>query len=194
MSTFSSVDTVYVNLFGGPGCGKSTMAALLFAELKMAGQTCELVFEYAKELVWAGDLERLKDQAHIARSQYAALKLRQGKTRFVVTDGPLANSLYYLHAYPHVSDTEKTEAEVLAWLQEFPSLNLFLRRGDFRYEQEGRYQDEATARGMDADIWDRLNTHLVFETVEPFSCAKQLARRIIESADRAYPPQPRKAA
>jgi len=35
--------TLVVNLYGGPGTGKSTTAAATFAELKMAGINCELV-------------------------------------------------------------------------------------------------------------------------------------------------------
>ena len=38
-----------VNLFAGPGTGKSTVAAQIFAHLKWQGFSCELVTEFAKE-------------------------------------------------------------------------------------------------------------------------------------------------
>ena len=41
-----------INLFGGPGCGKSTTAADLFARMKLRGLSVELVTEYAKDVVW----------------------------------------------------------------------------------------------------------------------------------------------
>jgi len=41
-----------VNLFGAPGAGKSTGAAYIFSQLKMAGINAELVTEFAKDKVW----------------------------------------------------------------------------------------------------------------------------------------------
>ena len=41
-----------INIFGGPGTGKSVTAAKLFAELKIQNKNCELITEYAKELVY----------------------------------------------------------------------------------------------------------------------------------------------
>ena len=49
--------TVVINLFGGPGCGKSTIAAELFAILKKQGYEVELVTEYAKDKVWEESLK-----------------------------------------------------------------------------------------------------------------------------------------
>lgn len=43
--------TSVINLIGGPGSGKSTTAAGLFFRMKSMGVRCELVTEYAKELV-----------------------------------------------------------------------------------------------------------------------------------------------
>ena len=35
--------TLFVNLFGGPGTGKSTLCAAVFSELKRRGIDCEMV-------------------------------------------------------------------------------------------------------------------------------------------------------
>jgi adenylate kinase family enzyme len=51
------METLFVNLFGSPGTGKSTMAASIFAELKWRGVDCEIVTEYAKELTWKAKKE-----------------------------------------------------------------------------------------------------------------------------------------
>ena len=40
-----------VNLFGVPGAGKSTGAAYIFSQLKMAGVNAELITEFAKDKV-----------------------------------------------------------------------------------------------------------------------------------------------
>ena len=41
-----------INIFGGPGVGKSTVAADLFVIMKKEGYSVELVTEYAKELTY----------------------------------------------------------------------------------------------------------------------------------------------
>lgn len=43
---------IVINLFGGPGSGKSTGAAYIFSQLKMKGINCELITEYAKDKTW----------------------------------------------------------------------------------------------------------------------------------------------
>jgi hypothetical protein len=53
-------NTLLVNLYAGPGAGKSTGAAYIFAKLKMAGVDCEYVSEYAKDRVWQEDQFPLK--------------------------------------------------------------------------------------------------------------------------------------
>ena len=51
-----------INLWGGPGCGKSTTAAGLFSIMKMRGHKVELVTEYAKELTYDRNLTITKDE------------------------------------------------------------------------------------------------------------------------------------
>jgi len=58
-------NTLIVNLFGGPSSGKTTMAAGLFCLLKMHGIDCELVTEFAKDLVWEERFKTLKNQQYI---------------------------------------------------------------------------------------------------------------------------------
>lgn len=55
---------IVVNLYGGPGVGKSTGAAYVFARLKEAGVVAELVTEFAKDLTWGHSraiLDEVKD-------------------------------------------------------------------------------------------------------------------------------------
>lgn len=46
--------TKVINLYGGPGTGKSSTAGMLFAHLKLRGVNCEYVQEYAKDAAWEG--------------------------------------------------------------------------------------------------------------------------------------------
>ena len=58
-----------VNLFGGPGSGKSTTAAGLFYEVKKLKLNVELVTEYAKDAVWEKRHNLLDDQIYIFAKQ-----------------------------------------------------------------------------------------------------------------------------
>ena len=85
--------TVLINLFGGPGSGKSTTAALLFAKLKMLDVNAELVQEYAKELVWNGvtDLEQWDVYIEQKKRIYSLIN----KVDIIISDSPLELSYYY---------------------------------------------------------------------------------------------------
>ena len=63
------MSALVVNLFGGPGCGKSTVAALLFGKLKQHGVNCEMALEYAKDKVWEESFKTLEDQIYIFGKQ-----------------------------------------------------------------------------------------------------------------------------
>ena len=56
------MDTLVINLCGGPGTGKSTLSANLFAKLKMAGVDVELAPEYVKDLVWEESFKKIENQ------------------------------------------------------------------------------------------------------------------------------------
>ena len=56
-------NTIIVNLFGGPGTGKSTGAAYIFSQLKLAGIDCEFVSEFAKDKVW----ERRSEERRVGK-------------------------------------------------------------------------------------------------------------------------------
>jgi len=46
--------TVLINFYAGPGAGKSTTSAKIFAALKDRGECAELIQEYVKTWAWEG--------------------------------------------------------------------------------------------------------------------------------------------
>jgi hypothetical protein len=145
--------TIVINLIGSPGVGKSIFAALLFAELKIKGFTVEYVPEFVKSLVWKGDLETIHNQYYVSTQQYLLLKAVKDKVQFIVTDGSLFLGLYYnLHWKENVSNVEKTDTRIKSYLSEFNNQYIFLKRGDFKFEQEGRIHTDEQSWMIQDDL------------------------------------------
>lgn len=81
--------TTVINLYGGSGVGKSTVAALLFARMKMQGLHVELVREYVKLWAWGGRKVRQEDQIYLLGKQSAYESMLYGKVDYIVTDSPV---------------------------------------------------------------------------------------------------------
>jgi tRNA uridine 5-carbamoylmethylation protein Kti12 len=148
--------TYIINLVGSPGSGKSLISALLYVELKKKRYTVEYVQELAKSLVWQKQFDILDDQRRVSMEQYKIFKSMQDKVQFIITDGPLVHGIYYNTLPANVSNVEKTHNMILGNISEFNNINIFIERGDFPYEQEGRIQ---TLKESEV-INDRLKTIL----------------------------------
>lgn len=135
-----------INLFGGPGAGKSTLAAEIFAGLKRKGICAELVTEYAKELVFEESWDVLADQAKVLDEQYKRIARLVGKVDIAITDGPILLSRVYDH-----DDDKNVWNDALDAHNEFNNWNIFVKRTK-PYEQRGRYQKEEEAKRLDTAI------------------------------------------
>jgi nicotinamide riboside kinase len=140
-----------VNLFGGPGTGKSTLAAALFSNLKIKGVNVELVTEFAKDLVWSERNKELQDQVYILGKMYHKLWRLKDKVDVVVIDSPLPLCVYY-----DQGKTPGMEEFVVGLFNQFKNINILLER-NFPYQQEGRYQDESGAVKVHNDIYKLLD-------------------------------------
>jgi len=158
---------IIINLVSGPGSGKTTIASLLFAKLKLLKKyKVELVQEYAKTLVWQEKYDILNNQHFVSRSQYELFKSIYGKVDIIVTDGSLLHGLFYnRYNNDNLSNVEKTEQHIINWFHEFNNMTVFLERGEFKYEQEGRIQTYEEALEADRCIKDILNEkHIAYVT------------------------------
>ena len=141
----------------GPGVGKSLLSALIYAEMKRRGYNVEYVQEYPKKLVWLERFEELNNQYNISFKQYRILKALQGKVDYLIFDSSLISGLYYNKYNPdNNSNVEKTEQAILKWYKEFNTRTIFLQRGDYVYENSGRYQSFEEAQKVDTQIHDLL--------------------------------------
>ena len=145
-----------INLFGGPGTGKSTTAAALFALMKRNGYNVELITEFAKDLVWTERNKELGDEIYIFGKMYHKLWRLKGKVDYVINDSPLPFCHYY--------DREKIKyfkEFVMNAFNSFDNINFLLKR-HFKYQEEGRIQTESEADLVDSDIRSLIETNGIF--------------------------------
>ena len=140
--------TIVVSLYGGPGAGKSTLAAYVFAKLKMLGVNCELVTEFAKDKVWEKNNEALSNQIYIFAKQYYRISRCAGKVDVIVTDSPLFLSPFY-NRDPDID--EPLKRLVYAISSKYRNLNYFVRRVK-KYNPVGRLQTEKESDEYGAGI------------------------------------------
>ena len=88
-------NTILINIYGGPGAGKSTTAAGVFYELKRIGYDCGLVTEMATELVYDEAFNVMNDQIYLFGEQWHRTFRMLGKVDFIVTDSPLLMNIVY---------------------------------------------------------------------------------------------------
>jgi thymidylate kinase len=157
-----------INVFGGPGIGKSTVAAQLFARLKTRGFEVELVNEWIKAWAWQGIKPTGFDQLYNFAKQLRREEIVLRHGGLVVSDAPLMMQLAYVRRYA---------AQDMLWLaadlssiadsyeHRYPSLNIMLTRSKTRpYQQLGRFQNEHEAIELDNDIEKVLNAKLISYT------------------------------
>lgn len=134
---------IVINLFGGPGSGKSTTCAGLFAKLKLAGVNCEMALEYAKDKVWEESYKTLNNQIYVFGKQLHKLFRLKDKVDVIITDSPILLSIYYDKTKnPYLKDL------VLDQFNSFRNLNYFVVR-DETYNPNGRIQTKQESENID---------------------------------------------
>jgi len=150
-----------VNLFGGPGSGKSTTAAGLFYAMKKMRLEVELVTEYAKDMVWEGRHNILEDQLYIfAKQQRRISRLKSHNIDWVITDSPISLGLVYLRDGALSGHFNGLVMEVF---NSFDNHNFLLQR-NFEYNPIGRNQKDV----QEASIYDAKVTELLDSWNVPF--------------------------
>lgn len=146
-----------INLFAGPGAGKSTTAVGLFFKMKCAGHNVELVTEYAKELVYQNS-PLLRFQEHVTNQQIKRQQRLVGNVQFAITDSPLLLGLVYGERDPWWLRDE-ANALLETW-KEFDNISFFIDRVK-PYQPYGRRQSEASARAVDQKVLQMLHDHAI---------------------------------
>lgn len=171
---------ICLNMFGGPGIGKSTLASEVFVDLKKKHLNCELVTEYAKDLTWQNSMEVLKNQIYVWAKQHQRMYRLKDKVDIVVTDSPFLLSTIY-----DLSDNKLFHELILQEFNKHTNINFFIERDEnIVFSEVGRYQNLTEAKAIDTKILNLLEKYkLNYFKIRSLTSAKdeiiQLALREI---------------
>lgn len=148
-----------INLFAGPGIGKSTTAAGVFWKMKTLGFKVELVTEFAKGLVYASDM-KLKDQLYVFAKQNWRLSVLEGQVDYAITDSPLILSNIYFDKETSMYTEEYFKQLVGDTFDHYHNINFVMNRDTetHPYQKYGRTQTLEEAKELDDKIMEYLTT------------------------------------
>lgn len=139
---------IVVNLFAGPGAGKSTAAAYIFSQLKMKGINCELITEFAKDKTWEKNYSALRCQEYVFGKQSYKMDRCRDQVDVIITDSPLPLGIFY-NQNPVLG--RHYESLVMDVFNTYDNLNFFINRKK-PYNPVGRNQTEEEAKEIDDRI------------------------------------------
>lgn len=154
--------TKVININGGPGVGKSTIAAGLYSKLKISRISCELVTEAAKEITWEGTHKLLENQIHIFSEQFRRQWRLIDKVDYIITDSPLIlNSVYYDYYLNKLGDDVKFSPAYIEQSRKFFD-NTFLEFNNYNFFVT-RYFEVTKNDEMIYPTWDPIGRNQSLE-------------------------------
>lgn len=150
-----------INLCGGPGCGKSTVAVGLFNVMKKKQYNVELVTEYVKDVMYDDNVAIMNDQLLLTAQQNHKLKRLENKVDFVISDASLFNGIVYQNFFNNEKIISQKEAELSLYLfNKYKNIVFLLPRNtDKKYRKIGRLQNEEEAKMIDSIFIEKLTQY-----------------------------------
>jgi len=148
--------TKIINIFGGPGIGKSTTAARVYSELQLQGYSCDLPYEFPKQVAWEDNKSQITDQFYICANQHRGIVRSYGKVDFIIVDSPILLSVVYKDryhvGYPTSLYGDTFDKFVLEVFKGYENINYIIHRETKEYEEEGRLQTQDESVQIDNEI------------------------------------------
>ena len=152
-----------INLFAGPGAGKSSIAAGLTYKLKKKHISCDNPYEFPKLLAWDNNGEAVKDQLYVLANQHRGITKSWGKVDYIILDSPILLSLIYRNyygskdGYPQRLYGESFDRMVLDTFNQYDNINIVLERSEEgQHNEMERYQTLDMSKDLDRTIEQTL--------------------------------------
>ena len=147
--------TKVINLFGGPGAGKSTIASGLFYHMKIAGYNGEMTGEWVQGKVYEGAKYPFKDQLYSYACQNKLIRQLIGKVDYILCDSPLFLSVIY-----QSEETPLFSDYVVENFNRYDNVNFLIRR-HHKYQPTGRIHTEKQSETISQELEDKLKEYNV---------------------------------
>jgi len=150
-----------INLFGGPGIGKSSIASGITYKLKKNHITCDNPYEFPKLLAWDENHSAIADQLYVLANQHRGIVKSYGKVDYIVLDSPILLSLTYKsyyknNDYPASLYGESFDKMLLDVFNKYDNINIVLKRTDGNHNEDERYQNLEESIDLDISIENSL--------------------------------------
>src|ERR1041385_6687298 len=169
--------------WGGPGTGKSTTSASVFAILKKKQYDCEMNREYVKDWVWEKRGIKPGDQTYIfAKQSRRERQYIENGLDYIISDSPMALCIMYGRLYDkyeqefHTCETMLRQHHKFCKDHGYKTEHIFLRRKK-AYNPNGRLQTEEEARAIDMQYLTLLNELNIHYT--EFDCEDGVEEQIV---------------
>ena len=161
-----------INLFGGPGVGKSSIAAGITYKLKKNHINCDQPYEFPKLLAWDENHSAIQDQLYVLANQHRGIVKSYGKVDYIVLDSPILLSLTYRNYYkgdnyPASLYGKTFDTMVLDVFNQYDNINIVLKRAEGNHNNEERYQNLEQSKELDVVIENSLiDNNIPYHTIE----------------------------
>ena len=158
-----------INLFGGPGAGKTTLAAAIFHSLKILQINVEIISEFPKDIIVEQNAQALDNQFYITANQAYRIWCAAKLYDYVIVDSPILLGAVY-NKNPNIAP--EFNAFLIKYHHEFDNINIFLMRGEAnQHPMSGRVHDLDEALKKDIEIRNFLDQnhiqYYVFSRLDP---------------------------
>ncbi len=154
-----------INLFAGPGAGKSAIAAGVFYELKKRHISCNNPYEFPKTLAWDKNYSAIQDQLYVFANQHRGIAQSYGKVDFIVIDSPILFSTiyhsYYTKGYPAEYYDQSFHDMVVDLHKKYDNVNIILKRTEGSHDEGERFQDLEESLAIDRLCVEKLDEHSI---------------------------------
>ena len=150
-----------INIFGGPGIGKSSIAAGVTYKIKKNHISCDQPYEFPKLLAWDDNHSAIQDQLYVLANQHRGIVKSYGKVDYIVLDSPILLSLTYRNyykgtEYPSSLYGESFDKMVLDTFNQYDNINIVLDRAEGVHNNDERYQNLEESKELDGVIENSL--------------------------------------
>ena len=145
--------TTVIELLGGPGCGKSTLAADIFVQMKRNGISVEMIPEHVKYWAWDNKPVGPFDQAYLFGQQVRHETRLYGQVEYIISDSPVIMYPVYEEVYHKHSIIRYS---VLAFIEAAAQRGVVRKSFNLprvmQYEAVGRFESGQQAQTIDDSL------------------------------------------